>query len=277
MTYKEMEMKTVEERIKKIIEKDATIKDIDDVIKKYGDFQTFKEKNNLNNALGRNNNPMTNEDYLEVLDKLKKFYDNQKGFSKENIETVNAGDKKIVSYKSDDGKIILDDSYNNKPFEEQLSIFQNTNSDFRTQNLKTNTDNMMKHMQQEVKEEIKPKLLKEFDMNYLNDDDKKLYATALLFQEELHNPIKIDMHRKLIFDNDNNIYNVEKRENGFVILPTKSNEKKLNTQKKAMVKKLVKTPITTGKNGFIDAAILAFITGSFFGSLVLNLFLKIAK
>ena len=85
----------------------------------------------------------------------------------------------------------------------QLKDLQKTNSDFRTQNLNTNTNNMMKHMKEEKKEEIKPKLLKEINIDSLGEEEKKLYTTALLFQEQIHKPIKIDMYRKLIFDNDN--------------------------------------------------------------------------
>lgn len=277
MTYKEMEMLIVENRIKKLIEKDSTVTDIDDAIKKFGNFQIFKEKNNLTNVFGRNNNPMNNEDYLKVLDKLKKFYDNQKQFNEENIKTTNIDDKNIITYKDGNNNVILDNSYSKKEVNEQLKDLQKTNSDFRTQNLNTNTNNMMKHMKEEKKEEIKPKLLKEININSLGEEEKKLYTTALLFQEQIHKPIKIDMYRKLIFDNDNNVYSMEKRDTGIIILPIKSNQKSESLNKKAVVKKLVKTPLNTGKNGFINAAILAFITGSFFGTLVINLFSKIIK
>ena len=277
MTYKEMEMLIVENRIKKLIEKDPTVTDIDDAIKKFGNFQIFKEKNNLTNVFGRNNNPMSNDDYLKVLNKLKKFYDNQKQFNNDNIKTNIVNDKKIVSYKDGNNNIILDDSYNKKTFDDQLKDLQKTNSDFKTQDLNTNTKNMMNHMKEEKKEEIKPKLLKEININNLNEEERKIYTTALLFQEQIHKPIKIDMYRKLIFDNDNNVYSMEKRDTGIIILPIKSNQKLESLNKKAVVKKLVKTPINTGKNGFINAAILAFITGSFFGTLVINLFSKIIK
>lgn len=277
MTYKEMEMLIVENRIKKLIEKDSTVTDIDDAIKKFGNFQIFKEKNNLANVFGRNNNPMNNDDYLKVLDKLKKFYDNQKQFNEENIKTTNIDDKNIITYKNGNNNVILDNSYSKKEVNEQLKDLQKTNSDFRTQNLNTNTNNMMKHMKEEKKEEIKPKLLKEININSLGEEEKKFYTTALLFQEQIHKPIKIDMYRKLIFDNDNNVYSMEKRDTGIIILPIKSNQKAESLNKKAVVKKLVKTPLNTGKNGFINAAILAFITGSFFGTLVINLFSKIIK
>lgn len=277
MTYKEMEMLIVENKIKKLIEKDPTVTDIDYAIKKFGNFQIFKEKNNLTNVFGRNNNPMNNEDYLKVLDKLKKFYDNQKQFNEESIKTSSIDNKNIITYKDGDNNVILDNSYSKKEVNEQLKDLQKTNSDFRTQNLNTNTNNMMKHMKEEKKEEIKPKLLKEININSLGEEEKKLYTTALLFQEQIHKPIKIDMYRKLIFDNDNNVYSMEKRDTGIIILPVKSNQKAESLNKKAVVKKLVKTPINTGKNGFINAAILAFITGSFFGTLVINLFSKIIK
>lgn len=275
MTYKEMEMLIVENKIKKLIENDPTIADIDEAIKKFGNFQFFKEKNKLTNVFGRNNNPMTNEDYLKVLEKLKKFYDKQKQFNKNNIKTTSVNDKKIVTYTKDNKNVILDDSYNKKTFEDQLKGLQKTNSNFRTQDLKTNTNNMMNHMQKEVKVEIKPKLLKQINTSFLNEEERKIYASALLFQEQIHNPVKIDINRKLIFDNDNNVYSIEKRESGIVILPTKNKEKKETPTKKTVVKQLVKKPITTGKNGFVDVAILAFVTGSFFGTLVINLFSKI--
>ena len=41
MTYKEMEMLIVENKIKKLIENDPTIADIDEAIKKFGNFQFF--------------------------------------------------------------------------------------------------------------------------------------------------------------------------------------------------------------------------------------------
>ena len=74
MTYKEMEMLFVENRIKKLIEKDSTVTDIDDAIKKFGNFQIFKEKNNLTNVFGRNNNPpIIHDNYITKRIKLKHF------------------------------------------------------------------------------------------------------------------------------------------------------------------------------------------------------------
>lgn len=273
---KRFEEMVIVSKIEEFIKKDR-YNNIDDFITKNPNFNSFLKNNKLDAVLSRSRNLITEEDYFKIITKIKENHKKQQQHNSENINTINVGDKKIVTFKNNEQNLILDDSYNKKDFNKQLDDLQKTNSEFRTNDVNQNTNNMMEHMKKDIKEEITPKYLKDINQALLNENEKRVFATAALFQEQINAPIKVDMNRNLIFDNDNNVYSMEKRENGIVILPVNSQAKKNNIEKKDKIKKLIKTPVTTGKNGFVDAAILAFITGSMFGSIVLSLYCKIIE
>lgn len=268
---KRFEEMVIIEKIENFIKKDR-YSDIDDFIRKNPNFHLFLQNNKLDAVLSRSRNSINEDDYIKIISKIKENHKKQQLHNSESVNTINIGDKKIVTYKTNDKEMILDDSYNNREFNKQLDYLQQTNTDFRTNDINKNTDNMMNYMKNEIKDEIKPKYLNDVNTSSLNNEEKRMFATASLFQEQINSPIKIDLNRNMIFDKDNNVYSMEKRESGIIILPLESTKKVNKHQGKQMIKQLIKTPVNTGfKNGFIDAAILAFITGSLFGSIILNL------
>ena len=212
---------------------------IDDFISKNQTYQSFLKNNELEIVVKHFGNTLNEADFKLIQEEMIRLTEKKKNFEKESIKTTSIDDKEYNTYEGMDKTIFLDNSHSNMTIERQLEVIQPTQQEFQTADIKQNTDNMMKELEQEKKEKINLKYLKEFDINTLNESQKEIFKAALEFQAGVQNPIRIDIDRRLIVDEFNNISKIEKKDGNFSIINENQNEMSNIKEQKTFQKKLV--------------------------------------
>lgn len=271
---KTLALKTIQNKIEQFISS-GTYNDLEDFISDNPDLTTFQNHTKLNNTLKKVwGYQITDQEYLEILEVMKKEVAERKQISLDKLSTVNANGKELTTYETANGTMVLDNSYNGKSMDSQLQSLQAEHKQFQVGGEK-NTDAMMSYMQEEVKPEMGFVDISDVSTNKLNADENKNLFAATQFQRETNAPIQVDLQNGLVMQ-DGNISTIEERDNGIGVYSTDTTSiaPKEDEQNNTLEKPKVHTLKMFQQAGFSDALILAFIVGMFLGFLFLSTYAK---
>jgi len=271
---KNLALKTIQNKIEQFISS-GIYTDLEDFISDNPDLTTFQNHTKLNNTLRRVwGYQITDQEYLEILEYMRKEVAERKQIALDKLDTVNTNGKEITTYETANGTMVLDNSYSGKPMGSQLEELQAEHKQFQVGGA-NNTDAMMSYMQQEVKPEIGFNNLSSISKDNLTQQENKNLFAATQYQANVQNPIQVDLQNGLIMQ-DGNIHTIEERENGLGVYSTESisEEPKEEQAENTLEKPKVHTLKMFQQAGFSDALILAFIVGMFLGFLFLSTYAK---
>lgn len=220
-----------------------------DFINKNQTYQDFLKKNEFENVVKHFGNTLNEEDYKRIQDAMVKLTEKKKDFQKDNIETTNIGYNEFVTHKGSEKTTILDNSHSGMSIERQLEMLQPTQEEFQTSNIEQNTENMIKEMEDSKKESLNLQYLNDINFELLNNKQKKVFRIMVNYQLDMRNPIRVDIDREIIVDNDDNILKIE-RNNGEITIVGANNENKGSVSKeevkepKTFQKTLIPSPNT---------------------------------
>lgn len=226
---------------------------IEEFIAKNQTYQDFLQNNKLENVIKHFGNTLNEEDYLRIVDSMKKLTKDKQQFDKSEIKTTNIGDKQYNYFKSADKEYFLDNSHSEMSIERQMEELQKTQQQFQSSDKMQNTESMMKELEENKKESFNLKYLKDFEIDLLNEKQKKVFDAAIKFQLELAVPIRIDIDRQVIVDENNNIFRLENNNGEFFLMGDKSETKSQektdeNVQEKTQSRTLQKSMTLTPTN-----------------------------
>lgn len=220
---------------------------LDEFISKNQSYQDFLKNNNLENVVKHFGNTLTEEDFKIILNILKELTTKKQDFEKNNIKTTNIDNKEYNSYKGENKTYFIDNSNSKKSIEGQMKDLQSTQQQFQTSDMKQNTENMFKELEENKKENLNLRTLNEIDYLNLNNDEKILYKIAMNYQQSIPGIIKIDLNKGIMVDEYENIKKIDK-ENGEYVIKSNENgiQKEENTEDytKSYQKQLTLTPNT---------------------------------
>lgn len=271
---KNLALKTIKNKIEQFISS-GTYSDLEDFISDNPDLTTFQNHTKLNNTLRKVwGYQITEQEYLDILEAMRKEVAARKQINTDKLNTVNANGKELTTYEADGETMVLDNSYNGKDMRTQLENLQSSQKQFQISGEK-NTDNMMNYMQEEIKPEIGFVDISAISTNNLNREEQKNLAVAEQFQQQGNVPTQVDLQNGLIMQ-DGNINTIEQRENGLGVYSAESvmEAPREEEQRPTLEKPKVHTLKMFKQAGFSDALILAFIVGMFLGFLFLSTYAK---
>ncbi len=268
---KNLALKTVKNKIEQFISS-GIYNDLEEFISDNPDLETFQSHTKLNNTLRKVwGYQITDQEYQEILETLKKELADRKKIDMEKVQTIHANGKKLTTYQSDEGTMVLDNSYNGKDMEKQLTELQDQHKQFQIGGEK-NVNAMMGYMQEEIKPEVGFVDISSIPTNNLSESEKMNLHVATNFQRETGTPIQADLSNGLIM-RDGNISTIEKRDYGMGVFSTENvNQPTQEIEQKEKPK--VRTLQMLKQTGFSNALILAFITGVFLGFIFLSTYAK---
>lgn len=281
LTKEPLQRLAIKNKIKSFITPDL-YRDLDDFIKDNPTFEDFKRNAKFNDAYRRALNwgdaNISEEEYQQILSELKAELEEKMRLQTDRISTVSANGKEVSTLQKSDGSVItIDTSYGRKPIQEQLEDIQAKYSRFR-QNGDTNTDEIMKYMENEVTPETEFQDVASVPTNSLGSDEAEMAAVAQSYQEAADGPVSIDFANKLLLDGDQ-VLEMAKTDEGYVVGAADTVEAQPEavaedtpTLEKAKQKALTRTPYKQA--GFSSAILLALIAGMFMGLIILNLYIK---
>lgn len=261
-------------KIKSFITPDL-YRDLDDFIKDNPTFEDFKKRAKFNysfkRALNLDTHDITEEDYQQILADLKQELEEKMKIEKDKISTVQVKGKEIATYTNSDGSVItVDNSYTDKSISEQLDELQQKYSRFR-QNSKTNTDELMEHVQEEIKPEPSFQTVATISDDSLSGNDSEMARVAQEYQATVNNEVSVNLDEGLILDSGN-VLSIEESDNGYaVVAPEQSSEVVENTPVKAKQKTLRKQNLKQA--GFSDVIMLALLSGALLALIIVNIYL----
>lgn len=271
---KALALKTIQNKIEQFISS-GTYVDLEDFISDNPDLTTFQNHTKLNNTLRKVwGYQITEQEYLEILDEMRKEVAASKQIALDKLETVSANGKELTTYETAEGTMVLDNSYNGKGMQSQLETLQAEHQQFQTGGEK-NTDAMMNYMQEEIKPEMGFIDISDVNTGNLTEKESQNLAVAEQFKNQAANPIQVDLQNGLIMQNGN-INTIEQRDNGIGVYSTDAvniNEG-MEEEQPTLEKPKVHTLKMFQQAGFSDALILAFIVGMFLGFLFLSTYAK---
>jgi len=195
-------------------------------INKNQTYQDFLKNNDLVNVVKHFGNTLNEEDFKRIQNEMVKLTEKKKDFEKENIKTTNINDKEYNSYKGENKTYFLDNSNSNMTIERQLEELQTTEEKFQTSDVKENTNAMMNELEKNKKESLNLNYLNNVNINNLNDRQKQIFNAAANYQLDNNKPIRVDLDKELIVDEEDNIMKIEKNGDSFDIISDKNNEVK---------------------------------------------------
>lgn len=267
---KTMALETLKNKIKQY-SSDGTYQDLEDFISDNPDLETFQNHTKLNNILRKVwGYQITDEEYLAVLEQLKKEVLEKRQINLEKVKTVEANGKEITTFQSGEETMVLDNSYAQKSLKEQLPDLQAEHKQFQEKG-EENIESMMEYMQAEVKPEFGFTDISDIDSNTLSTQEQENLAVATQYQEVNETPIKADLQNGLILQNGE-IQTIERREDGIGIYQAEASQSDQEETKEEKPK--VRTLQRLKQAGFSNALILAFLTGMVLGFIFLNMFVK---
>lgn len=211
-----------------------------DFINKNQTYQDFLKNNELENVVKHFGNTLNEQDFKNIQNEMVKLTEKKKDFEKENIKTTNIDDKQFNSYQGQERTFFLDNSHSDMSIERQMEELQKTDQSFQTSDIKQNTENMMKELEQNKKENLNLKYLNEIDVNSLNQKQKEIFDIVANYQLDMPDPIRVDLDREIIVDKFDNIMQIQ-RNNGEISIIGDHNEKKDSIEKEQTPKTFQKT------------------------------------
>ncbi len=271
---KTLALKTIQNKIEQFISA-GTYTDLEDFISDNPDLTTFQNHTKLNNTLKKVwGYQITEQEYLEILEVMKREVAERKQIDLDKLTTVNANGKELTTYESANGTMVLDNSYSGKSMDSQLQNLQAEHKQFQIGGDK-NTDAMMSYMQDEIKPEMGFVDISSASTSNLTHNESQNLFVAEQFQNQANTPVQVDLQNGLIMQ-DGNINTIEERDNGFGVYSAETVH--TEPQEEEQINTLEKTKVHTLKMfkqaGFSDALILAFIVGMFLGFLFLSTYAK---
>lgn len=191
---------------------------LEEFINKNKTYQDFLKNNQLENVVKHFGNTLNEDDFLRIVDSIRNLTKDKQGFDKTNIETTNIGDKQYNYFKGVDKAYFFDNSHSEMSIERQMEVLQPTEKEFQTANKQQNTENMMKELEENKKESFNLHYLKEFNIDLLNEKQQEILRAATNFQLDTINPIRIDIDKGIIVDDNNNIFKIEEVDGQLCIL-----------------------------------------------------------
>lgn len=218
---------------------------IDEFIDKNPNYQDFLKNNELENVMKHFGNTLNEMDFKKILESMVKLTKEKKSFDKENIKTITIGNNEYNTYEGTDKTYHFDNSNNEMSIDSQMDKLQPTQEQFQTSDPKKNTENMMKELEKTKKESLNFKYLNEYNLNLLNEEEKKIWNAAASYQLNTNSLIRVDIAKEVIIDEDENIMKIEKRD-GEIIIEGQTNENTLEGEQKENTyqKKLIPSPNT---------------------------------
>ena len=217
MTYNFKEYNTVFDTPMKIQQELAISRKIMDLLNKnkYDNLESFIEKNktyqdflknsNMQTVIKHFGNTLSEEDYIKIIENLRRLSMNKQNFEKENIKTTNIDNKEFNSFKSTDGKTYyIDNTGSNKKIEEQMEALQPTQEIFQTSDINKNTENLFEELDQK-KENFNPIPLNQIEFDKLTNKEKMLFQAVYNYQQTNNSSIRIDFSKEVIVDEKENI------------------------------------------------------------------------
>lgn len=185
---------------------------IDEFIVKNNNYQHFLKYHNCNNVVKHWSPQLTEQEYVNILNSIKKMTLLKQDFEKENIKTTKIDDNEYNSFKGEDKTYIIDNSNSDSTIEEQMKKIQDTSTNFQVSDMKQNTENMFKELESR-KNSFDLKYLHEINTQALNNEEKNLFEIADNYQKNSNQVIKVDLKKAVMVDEQDNIMKIQK-ENG---------------------------------------------------------------
>lgn len=190
--------------------------DLDEFIKTNSTLQSFLSNDSIaNTAIKHVNtfgNPINEEDYIQMLERLKTIKKQKESFKTDDIKTSTIDSKeKTEQYNSleiDEKYHYLDNSDSNKTIEKRMSDIQNENKEFQTIDADKNTENMFKHLEGK-QEEINFESLNQINYFDLSQIERNLYDKAFEYQIKSLFPVKVNLKKGLMTDNKGSVIKIE--------------------------------------------------------------------
>lgn len=212
---------------------------LEEFIKKNDNYQDFLKKNDMTNVVKHFGNTLKEEDYVKIIENLRILTKRKQDFDKDNINTVNIEKEQFIHFNNNGENIFIDNSKTDKKIEDQMTDLQKTQQDFQTSNQLKNTENMFDELEKK-KEVLNLHYLDEFNYNTLNEKEKQLLSTALLFEQNIDGSIQIDFDKKVIVDENNNIFKIENIDGEYVVIKGENGVKHNPTVKNKSYQKIMK-------------------------------------
>lgn len=221
---------------------------IEEFISKNMNYQDFIKKNRMENVIKHFGNSLTEEDFTQIKNRIFELTKSKQNFEKETIKTTNIDDKEYNSFKGKDKTYFLDNSISNSSIEEEMKGIQNKNQQFQTSDVRKNTENMFKELEDRKKESFNLQFLNDINIQMLNNKHRNFFIAAVEYQKRSGHIIRIDLNRGIIVDEEDNIKKIE-NENGIFFVKETDNSKQ--TEKSTSYQKQLvshATPNTTYNN-----------------------------
>ncbi len=268
---KNLALKTVKNKIEQFISS-GIYTDLEEFLSDNPDLETFQSHTKLNNTLRKVwGYQITEQEYQEILETLKQELADRKKIDMENVQTIHANGKELTTYQSEEGTMVLDNSYNQKDMEKQLTELQDGHKQFQIGGDK-NIDAMMDYMQEEIKPEVGFVDISSIPTSSLSEPEKRNLHVAKNYQEKMDIPTQVDVTNGLIMQSGN-ISTIEERDYGMGVFSTETIQPTQQEMEKTEKPK-VRTLQMLKQTGFSNALILAFITGVFLGFIFLSTYAK---
>jgi len=215
---------------------------LEEFVSKHPDLKTFQQTAQLKTTMTAFGVNLTEEIYQDVLASMKP----KQPQIEEQLTTSDVDGKEIVTYKSENTTIVVDDSYNNKPMIDQLADLQEKYSSFRDPN---SAEEMMEYMRDDIKPEPVFSPIISIDKSLLNSQEQQAIQIAEALAQESTDSVQIDLDRNLLI-HQGNIISVEEDE--------------------IAKQKTLKQPLLQ-QAGISSTVVLALLTGVFMGLTFLTL------
>ncbi|MBQ9072493.1 MAG: hypothetical protein IJY25_04995 [Bacilli bacterium] len=190
---------------------------LEEFIKRTNSYQDFLKNNNMTNVVKHFGNTLNEEDFTRILETLRILTKDKQDFEKDNIKTTDIEDKQFVSYQGQNKTYFIDNSRTDKSIENQMKDLQPTQQDFQTSDIKQNTENMFKELEQNKKENLKLHYLHEINFELLNNEQKELFQAANNYQQTIEGVIRVDLEKGIMVDEENTIMKIEKENGEYVV------------------------------------------------------------
>ncbi len=272
-------MRTIENKIEYFISS-GIFNDLEEFMAANPNLAAFQTNTKLNNTLRKVwGYQITEQEYQDILETLKQKDTERKKIDMDNIETVHANGKDIVTYHGKDGDVVLDDSYNGKSLEEQMTDLQAKDKSLQNGGEK-NTEMIVKDMQNRIKPTVQ-QLDTEKENHQLSNKEEEYLRIAKEFEKQIGTPVKVSVEDGLLFTEDGSVYAIEERDGVMGVYTAQENAKQKEkaeelpegnkTQEMGKQKVMQKTLKTQA--GFSNTFTLVFIAGVVMGLIAMSAFL----
>lgn len=217
---------------KKIIEflNNNKYDNIYDFITRNQTYQDFLKNNEMENVIKHFGNNLSEADFRLIQDKMIKITQEKMTSDKKSIKTTHIDGQEFVSVEGKEEPNFFDNSHSNMSFEREMDEVQKTQRDFQTTDAKENTENIVKDMKKDKKENLNLSYIHEIDISKLNEKQKEIFDIVVNYQLDNPKPIRVDLDRGIIVNSENIISKVEKNNGEFSI--TSENEEKTHLEEK---------------------------------------------